>query len=318
MKNNYYVDVSSLTSDPAFTEASKEELRVLLALISLDSRPADEADVSRLADVSAARCRGAIAFFESAGFVSHKKATGIVEEFEERVTKGEIDERPALVVAEQIRNENIASMIDEVASLMGQACLPDADVKNLTGLISDYKLSPEFLLVLAAHMASKGELTVRRLTNRAISLSDKGCDDLDKLEEYINNLENGGEWEYRRVMGIYGTLSSSQREYIKKWSEEFGYSAAIVAEAYDVAVMNTKDGRGDMRYMDSVLTGWHDADCKTVADCKAQRELNKQKYAESKAKKTSKTKPETPRYGEFDINEAFERALERSYGRKDD
>lgn len=315
MKNNYHVDIEKLPTDQAFTEASKEELRVLLTLISLGTRPADEADISRMAGVSAARCRAAIAFWEGAGFVSSSAHSGIVEEFEDRLTKGEIDEVPSVVVAENIRDENLSDMISEVATLMGQACLPNGDVKNLTALISQYRLTAEFVVVLAAHLASKDELTVRRLCNKAISLSERGCDDLDRLEKYISSLENGEEWEYRRVMGLYGgALSKSQSEYIKRWSQDFGYSPAIVAEAYDIAVMNTKGARGDMRYMDSVLTAWHEAGARTLNDCRAQREINKQKYSEKTAKKNTKSQPETPRYGNFDVDEAFLSAIERSFG----
>jgi DnaD/phage-associated family protein len=137
------------------------------------------------------------------------------------------------------------------------------------------------------------------------------------LDEYIQNLENGKEWEYRRVLGIYGNISKSQKEYIRKWSEDFGYSTEILAEAYDIAMLNT--GKGDLRYIDSVLSGWHEAGCKTVGECRAHSETKRaERTAKSTEKKYTKSKPEAPRYGEFDINEAFEKALERSYGRKDD
>lgn len=321
-KNNYRVCPIKVIGTPAFSEASKEELRTLIALIQLDGRFDEIEELAKAAEVSLPRCRAALAFWLESGIVSERMQGGIIEEFEERLVSGEIDEEPAVVVAEKIRDENLAMAIDECASLMGVACLPNADIKNITALNSQYKLSAEYIVVLAAHLMSKGGFTIRKLCNKAIRLSGEGYDSVEKLEKYIKNLESdrGVEWEFRRVLGIYDrNLSNTERELFKKWSEVFGYSTAIVSEAYDIAVINTKNGRGDLRYMDAVLTSWHDAGCKTVSECRAKTQSDKlKKSAESTPKKKSKTQSEPPRYGDFDIYAAFDKAVERSFGSETD
>lgn len=316
MKNKYKVNLGALRTSAAIQEASKEELRVLITLISLESAPADEGEISSISSTSTPRTKAAIAFWEGAGIIGLQR-DGIVEEFEERLLAGEIDEEPALKVAESIRDDSLASLIDECAAFLGVAALSTAEVKNITALVSQYKLTPDYILTLAAYLMSKDKFSIRQLCNKAISLDKSGVSDTVALDEYIQNLENGKEWEYRRVLGIYGNISKSQKEYIRKWSEDFGYSTEILAEAYDIAMLNT--GKGDLRYIDSVLTGWHEAGCKTVNECRAHSETKRaERTAKSTEKKYTKSKPEAPRYGEFDINEAFEKALERSYGRKDD
>ena len=88
----------------------------------------------------------------------------------------------------------------------------------------------------------------------------------------------------------------------------------IVEEAYDVATLSSS-GRNLFAYMDKVLLGWHEAGCKTVSECQAKRAADRATFTESTSpKKKSKSKPEPPRYGDFDINDAFAKALERSYG----
>ena len=316
MKNNYSVHTVSLTENPAFSEASREELRVLLTLISLEGAPADASDIARMSGVSGARCRAAIAFWEEAGVIASAPHSGIVEEFEERLLAGEIDEEPSVTVAATIRNEGLALLIEECAVIMGTPTLSQGEVKNLTALYSQYNLSPEYIVTLAAHLQGKGELTVRQLCNRAIALDKRGVCTPEQLEEYINNAETGYEYEYRRIFGIYTTPSKSQREYFKKWAEEFGYSAAIVTEAYDIAMLNTQ--KADMRYIDAVLSGWHEAGCRTVGECLAHTEAGKLERQKTQTKKTQKSKPEAPRYGNFDVNEAFLNAVERSFGEKDE
>ena len=241
-----------------------------------------------------------------------------MEEFEERLVAGELDEEPAIKVAETIRDDSLAMMIEECQALMGTPCLSNQEVANLTNLHRQYQLSAEYIVVLAAFLQSKGEFTIRKLCNKAISLEKKGINTTDDLEKYIISLDSNDEWEFRRLLGIYDrTLSQGERELFKKWSEEYGYGATIVSEAYDIAVMNTK--KGSLKYMDKVLTNWFDAGCKTVSECRAHSESERAKSkAQQGEKKYAKSRPETPRYGNFDVNEAFFNAVERSFGEKDE
>ena len=321
-KIDYRADRVRAIGSTAFTEASKEELRALIALMELHGEAENVEKLAEAANISVPRCKSALAFWEESGVIRPSDAPPmIIDEFEDRLVRGEIDEVSATRVASSSRDEQLASMIDECAMLMNQACLSNPDVKNITALYTQYSLSPEYIVTLAAYLASKSDLTARKLCNEAIRLSGKGCDDIDMLHAYIIEMEEstGAEWEFRRLLGIYGRkLSQSERAYFKKWSEEFDYSVGVVSEAYDIAVLNTTSGKGDLRYMDTVLTAWHEAGCKTVAECRqhVESEKAKRKAEKTGTKKREKTAPETPRYGEFDTNDAFMKALQRSYGTK--
>ena len=318
----YSVMPLSLTGKPCFAEATREELRVLLALIERGGEVATEEELARLSDTSKSRCISSLAFWEEGGVISKISHTPTLsEEFEEKIRDGGIDEEDSVEVAKSIRDESLAVMLDECASLMQKTALSTNDIKNISALYTQYALSEEFIVTLAAHLSGKGKLTSVILKNKAIKLVESGCDTLEELEAYIESKEKetGAEWEFRRALGIYNrTLSKSERDYFRKWSEDFGYSVDIVSEAYDVAVLNT--GKFSLQYMDSILTSWHDAGCKTVAECRAKRESekNEQKAKRPVARKTSRTEEEKPRYGSFDINEAFRNALLRSYGEDGD
>ena len=323
--NKYRVMPLCLSQNPSFFEASKEELRTLLALIEAEGDIKSEDVLAAMAGVSVPRCKSALALWEECGVISPDDGTPrVIEEFDDRLVRGEIDEKPSIAVAESIRDDNLASMIDECAVMLNQPCLSNGDIKLITALYTQYRLSPEFIVTLAAHLLAKEKLSVRNLCNSAIKLSDKGIADIESLEKYISDQEegSGAEWEYRRVMGIYGrNLSQSERACFKKWSEEYGYSAQIIEVAYDIAVLNTKTGRGDVRYMDSVLTDWFNAGCKTVSQVRERLEAEKlkstAKKTEDSPKKYQKTKAETPRYGNFDIETAFKDAVSRSFGDED-
>ena len=315
----YRVLPLSVTSSPAFAEASADELRVLLALIEAQGDFGSESALAKKAGVSRARCMGALAFWEEAGVIKRDDGSPRVsEEFGERLKEGEIFEEESLVVAERIRDENLAEVLDECARLMGLAVLSNTEIKQITALNTQYSLSAEYIMTLAADMASRGRLRAARLTSEAIKLAGSGVDNVELLEIYIKNRQenSGAEWEIRRIMGIYNrTLTKSERERFARWSNEFGYSAEIITEAYDIAVDAT-GGKNVSAYMDKILTAWHEAGCKTVSECLAKREGDRATLSEAKSapKKKAKSSADTPRYGNYDINDAFNKALARSYG----
>lgn len=320
-KLNYRINLLRITANSAFKEASKEELRTLIALIESEGKVEDAQELSRAAGISLARCKSALAFWEESGVIREDDGSpSITDEFDDRLVRGEISEVPAVEVAESIRNDDLAGMIDECALLLGHACLSNTEVKELTALYTQYNLSPEYIVTLIAHKAHKGKTTVKRICDDAIRLSGRGIDTVEALDSHLKSLEesSGTEWEIRRVLGIYGrNLSPSEKGYFKKWSETYGYSVAVITEAYDISALNT--GSAKLSYMDAILTSWYESGCRTVSECKARSEAESAKLStEKNTKKTSKTKPETPRYGEFDVNEAFMNALERSFKSEDD
>ncbi len=317
-KISYITAPLKLTDKEAFAEASKEELRVLLALIECGGRSNSAAALAARAQVSAARAGAALVFWEEVGVIRKGTDTQtITEEFEERIELGKIREVSAKDTANVIRNSGLADMISECATLMQRAALNSAEIKELTALYEQYALSEEFIVTLAAYMAEHGKLTVTKLTNKAITLAtEREIDTLETLELYIAARESDSEAEreFRRLFGIYNRApSKTEKECFKKWSRDYGYFTEIVGEAYDIAV--TSATRGHLTYADKLLTRWFETGCRTLAECRAQYEKDEaEKKNKKESEKASKKKPEKERYGNFDPEEAFLKAIERSYG----
>lgn len=317
MMNKYkYLDTSSASSKSSFTEASLEELRVLVTVMEAAS-PLTSDEIAKIAGVSASRAKAAVAFWESEEVISTCEDQLITHEFAERVLPGEIEDLPATRVAKSIRDQGLADLCQECAALLGKPVLTTEEIKNVTALVTQYALTPDYLLTLAAYLASKHKITVARLRDKAISLANKGIDTTEALEVYIKDREeqNDSELEFRRLLGIYNrATTSAERKAFNKWADEFGYSVAVVGEAYSICVSNT--GSFSLPYMDKILCAWHEAGCKTVEECRAyvaqQKTPEKKENAEPKRKR-SKSDPPKPRYGDFDVNDAFSAALARSY-----
>lgn len=322
MRNKFIFRLSldKLTSIDAFSEASREELRVLLALAGAEGKVECEDTLASLAKTSRARTVAALALWEELGVITRGERI-VKEEFENNFNESDIDETASVDTAKSIRDENLGSMLSECTALMGKAALSTQEIKNICVLNTEYALSPEYITTLAAHIASKGKLTATRLREDGKRLSSKGINTLEELEQYIleREQESGDEWELRSALGIYNrNLSQSEREYFKRWSGEFSYSINIISLAFDICVLNT--GKLSMAYMDKLLTAWHAAGCKTLEECRSANASHTAQGHESStsAKKHKRTEPEKPRYGDFDVNEAFRHALSRSFGEDED
>lgn len=325
MTNNmkYAIKTDKITSSDVFTEASREELRVLLALISSNGCVDSDDALASLAGVSRTRAISALALWEEAGVLRDADERTVTEEFSDVQNDDDALEHESVDVARSIRDDNLAAMLSECAVLMEKAALSTQEIKTVCVLNTEYGLSPEYIITLAAHIAAKGKLTAVRLRDDGRRLVSKGIDNLESLEQYIfeRESETADEWEMRRAIGIYNrNLTPSEREYFKKWSGELGYSVNIVTLAFDVCVLNT--GKLSFQYMDTLLCAWHAAGCKTLEECRSANAAHKaQQDVKDSAKPgrpRAKSEAQKPRYGDFDINEAFKHALSRSFGDDED
>ena len=310
--------ISKILESAEFLEASKEELRVLIAL--KEGAPESTEALAALCGISKARAGSALSFWREAGVISGAEPT-ITEEFEDKLRRGEIDEEPSEKVARDIRDNGLCGLLSECAALMKKSALSSIEIKKITALTTQYALSEEYVLTLAAHLAGKGKLTTTRLVDKALTLVGKEIDSCEALEEYIKQRESESviEREFRKILGIIDRpLSEKEKTLFKKWSEEYGYFTEILTEAYDASV--NAIGKRSLPYIDKILSSWYSAGCRTVSECRRKSEEERLEKEEAKRQKSSAAKKpakEKPRYGSFDVGDAFKKALARSYGKDD-
>ena len=319
-------DPVKLVASSLFAEATKDELKVFLACLTGENGLTEE-ELCAMTGCSASRLKSAVTLFTEEGIAECSETPFVTKAIEYEHGQlshySDITEPTPKKAAEEIKRRDMSALLDECAAIMGKAALNSTEAAKIVGLATTLSLSDEYLTTLLSFLVSKKSYTVTRLVKKAEELTGKGIDSFDALNDYIKDTELPGYfYEYRRVLGIYGrAFSQTEKECYKRWAEEYCYSVEILALAYDVAVM--ANAGGSLAYVDKVLEGWHTAGCKTVADCEENRknyreakEAEKKEHQE-KPKRKSKSEAPTPRFGEFDVEEAFKLALSRSYGDDD-
>lgn len=325
MSKIYLNKTKGITESESFREASKEELRVLIALLEADGEALSYAELSKRASVSLARAKAGAALWQAEGFATlgdgrapQSAEDNIKVEFEERFSS-KMHEETSEEAAKTVRNAELEALITECATLMDKPALTTEEVKKITSIYSQLSLSEEFIFTLAAHLAEQKRLTATRLAKEAERLVDRGVDTIEALGVYFEDAssETSSDKELRRVFGIWNRkLSKTEREYFKRWTEDFGFSPEIVDEAYSIMTSNRSGSGISLPYIDAILTAWHDGGCRTVADCRASQEAHRGEKKDAPA--TARGKEKNPKFVDFDVDEVFKRALERSYGSDDE
>ena len=118
----YTVLPLAVTDKAAFTEASREELRVLLALIESGGSFTSVDELALSASVSLSRARSALVLWEEEGAIRSSDSipnapTTVTEEFESRIELGKITDRTSSAVAREIRDNDLADLIAECAQM---------------------------------------------------------------------------------------------------------------------------------------------------------------------------------------------------------
>ena len=317
----FKVNLEGITELECFKEASKDEVKILVAILS-HGGTVGVTELSEALGISPARVKACITLFTEGGVLTECDGTSLAEvEYEFEPTKKDKKRASETTVelARSIRENDLYEMNRELEVLF-EKTLETREIERLTSLYTKMGLSPEYILTLTAFLKdTRQNLTVELVVREAGKLLSKQIDTLEDLEIYIKEKSNevAGEMEMRRLFGIYGrTLTPSERELFKKWMHEYGYSANIIGEAYDITVVATSSL--SLPYIDSILKEWHEAGCQTLEECRARvniRKATNPKNANNSSQKTKKTTTtETPKYADFNSEDALLRALERSYG----
>ena len=319
----FRINLDSLSSKECFQEASREELRVLLTLVSLGGEVVSEDDLARLAGVSPARCRASLVLFTESEIIAEGDDV-LIDEFPERRSSEERYNKPSTEVAKSVRDSDLASFLSECAKLLDKPALNTEEIKDLEYLVIDRGVSQEYVLILIAHLCDRRKCVTSRIVMKAAEdLLKKDIDTVEALEVYIARLEktSAEEWEFRNRFEIYRPLSDTEKRYVKKWMCTFGFSIDIVSAAYGVATKTVATNVPFSR-MDRILTEWHEAGCKTATECLTKGEEARaakkdgekaEKPKAPKREKRNKTNDTNAKFNDFDTEDALMAAILRSY-----
>ena len=228
-------------------------------------------DASRALRLTPARVSDAASALAALGLLSQrgapppKKCRPAPEELPQYDTK---DIRDAAS-----RGGEFTRLVHEVQRSLGHL-LSSAELTKLYGIYDYLGLPPEVVLTLVSHCTVEyrrryGEgraPTMRFIEACAFRWEREGVITLEAAENYLRRSGEKNERlsAFRRELGLNDRqLTRTEREYLEKWSD-MGHAPDAVALAYDRTVSQT--GRLAWKYMDTILSAWHDKGLHTAAE----------------------------------------------------
>ncbi len=279
---------------------SAAHLKVLLLCLRRPDQPFDPAQAAELLGLPAADIADAAAYWVQAGILQSDQPAAATQALPDappapQPARTPVHARTHLTTADINRlaknDPNIPFLLQECQMRMAKELTP-AESETLAWLYSYLGLSPDCILMVVEYCKSIGRLSMRSIERTAAAWYDQGIDSHSKLESHIKRLstQNTNEGLVKTALGLHDReLSTGQKEYIRIWCEEYGFSLEMLRLAYDKTLDRT--GKVSFPYMDKILTSWHRDGIKSP------------KQAAEERKPTAKAKPQESTYSSFDIAE---------------
>lgn len=206
------------------------------------------------------------------------------------------------IAARITESRDIRGMFFEVERIFGRTLGYDTQ-SSLLYLTDHEGLPPEVVVMLCEYAQSIGKKSVRYIEKIGEDWAENDIDTFEKAAKRIAALEGVNSlWnELKVMMGLDNPKPTSrQREYLIKWSNSYEYNAQMIFFAYERMIEKT--GKLNFKYMDTMLTAWHNSGFKTQTDVEKQDEKFREKSAEAKK---SALAASTGGKASYDIEKAF-------------
>ena len=112
-----------------------------------------------------------------------------------------------------------------------------------------------------------GKLTFGYLQKVCVDWAKNDIDTVSKAEERLNELYlSKTAWKITEsAFGIeHRKPSATEKKYVEKWVNEFGFNKDMLEAAYDICINNTS--KISFRYINTILESWHKKGWKKPTD----------------------------------------------------
>lgn len=200
---------------------------------------------------------------------------GLWQQETKRILSGE---RPTYsehdVIDAMDKDRNFKALYGEIQRLLGRN-LNTEELKILLGFIRYLGMSPEVICMLICYCKErarqKGSLrnpSLRTIEKEAYAWADRGIDTIEEAAAFIQgqNMRTSRLGQLMKLLQIRGrNLTPAEEKYADAWLQ-MGFEDEVLAEAYQRTCLNT--GGFTWRYMNTILTRWHEKGLHTMEQVK--------------------------------------------------
>lgn len=178
-------------------------------------------------------------------------------------------------IAEFAKLPEISQLLFVAEQYIGRPLKSD-DIISMLYMHDSLNFSADLIEYLLEYCISNNKKSFRVMENTAAEWKELGVASVEDAKRLTRQIPK----EMPEILSAFGLDSNKQLidaeiVYVRKWTESFGFSLDIIKEACKRTVMSL--GKGDFRYANGILKGWHDANVKSIADVLALDDEYRQK-----------------------------------------
>lgn len=185
---------------------------------------------------------------------------------------------------EQTKDDQIFLVIEQY---IGKP-LSQNDMNTIIFFYERLGFSPSLIEYLVEYCVGNEHRSLRYMEKVAISWAQDGINSVEKAKRHT---EGYGRvyYDILKAFGIHNRgPAATEADYIKKWTETYGFSQSIILEACNRTM--SKIHQPSFNYADKILEGWHDAKVHHIEDIQAlDARFEQQRQAKSASKNTMQT-----------------------------
>lgn len=273
---NSFISVSAEFINKYMPSAHGEYVKVYLYGLAAASegKEADNESIAGLLHILVTDVENAWSYWSEKGLVRIEGDSIIFlsPASEETKTAQSREERPPHITSREIAkalemNPNMKDTISMVEQFLGKP-LSSREITSIFNFMDWYGMDSDMVLMLFEYCISIGKKNFSYIEKVAQSWNKEGINDIKSAEAVIKKAteEKKFHGQCRNIFGLERSLSASELKYLNTWKTEMGFSAEMVAQAYEITIKNT--GRLAFAYMNKILQSWYQKGIKTPSDIK--------------------------------------------------
>ena len=192
----------------------------------------------------------------------------------------ELMERPTYTL-DQIKafksNEETEQLLFIVEQYVGRPLSP-SDIKTILFISDHLSFHVDLIDYLIQYCVDRGKKDFRYIEKVALCWAEENIKTVKQAASYIEKYDKNT-YQIMKSLGKSASPTSRELDFIKKWTNEFGFTLDIIMEACDRTVLSTDKHR--FEYADGILGNWkkqnvlHSNDIKSLDEnFKKNRESN--------------------------------------------
>lgn len=280
------------------SQASGDFIKVYLYILFLSKYNKDIKinDLSKQLNLDVNTIQEALKFWEVLEVIT-KKGTGFIinnlQEIElHKLYKPNISLSPEAIERNQ-KNETRMKLIETINNRYFQGMMSPIWYANIDLWFNQYGFDEAVMLALFNYCFQNSSLHQNYVQAVAENWAKGNVKTFSDLEMYEQNKQKSFQTEkaIKNSLGFRRNFNKFEKDFIKKWTEDYGYSLDII----DLALKKTTSKTTiSFDYLDKTITDWHDRGLKTSDD------IQNYQIAYNAQKKTSKEQEKKAKYNNFE------------------